>query len=355
MRKKVDVEVGRVPACFVATSVYASSSSASNTSAFPPRSAVSNLDLRWKSDYARAQSRQPIPSVSTPCVRGFHDANLSRIHVRRGGMVSNSFKHELALDSYGSGLGRGGGGGGGGSKWGRDGYERGESDDGGDDFEGGGELATISSSAFVLVKFHRALRHSPIATHALLTACVELVSELVSQISKPSHGHAPVLADVAQFDWRRLVAVTVLGGVMTGPAYVMWFGLLSKWCSNCVAGTIKKIVLDQLMFAFVFNYAYNAVMSKALLSDKAESNMCCVGEEVCGSGFVVEEKEKESLWDSSARETRKGWQYWPVVMFFTMTRVPKCLRPPMFKFAAFAWNLTCAFGSQGVLTADMMD
>lgn len=203
----------------------------------------------------------------------------------------------------GGGGAAGGTGKGGGGRSGGDGSES----DGGS--EGGWLMAPIRL-------YVAALSRRPLVTKAVTASVLGMVGDAVAQMLARGQGEG------GGHDSRRTVAIGVMGIVFTGPLLHAWYG----WLARRVVGKgslIKKVLLDQLVFASAFNAVFS-ILLPTLEGHPVRENV-----DACKSKF----------WPVM----KANWMLFPAAQLVNFAVMPVNLQPVFTNMVGLVWNVVLTY------------
>ncbi|OQV25139.1 putative Protein Mpv17 [Hypsibius exemplaris] len=136
-------------------------------------------------------------------------------------------------------------------------------------------------------------------------------------------------------DWNSIIKFMVIGGTVTFPIIRSWFWTLERIVKPSRFAAVKKVLIDQLLFAPVFLASFILLMG-------------CVE----GTGW---EDAKERLSHDWVNVMMSNYQLWPAAQFINFYFVPFNQRILFGSLVSLGWNVYLAFvvrqgtgGSRGI-------
>lgn len=162
----------------------------------------------------------------------------------------------------------------------------------------------------ILLMYTYLLSNYAVPTKAVTTSVLAVIGDLIAQrISVP--------ADAFEWDRQRTFAIGLWGLVFMGPVLHAWYAILNRTISGKFS-VIKKVVLDQILFAPMFNSAF-----------------------LFGTG-LLEKKPLESVrrtWSLKFKDSMiANWMIWPFAQAINFQFIPRTYQVVFVNFVALLWN-----------------
>ncbi|XP_055717004.1 protein Mpv17 [Phlebotomus papatasi] len=170
-----------------------------------------------------------------------------------------------------------------------------------------------SNVRFLSSGYQKALARYPLLTQSVQTGILMASGDLIAQTMVEK-------TNVNKLDYRRTGQFFAIGLLMAGPGLRFWYGVLDRHIHgrNLKIKTLKKVALDQLIFAPTFMMAFLGVVGVMKGQNRVE----------------IEEKIRADYLDILLT----NYCIWPWVQLANFSVVPLNYQVLVVQFVAIFWN-----------------